>query len=106
MNWFPINRFFAMSVVESYSGGVNELEIGAVCTSQEAADSLKEKIRIAFDDTNLPDISLMLTDIEAMCLSVASQNCATNGLPLAQQKRIDAWHDKWIEWNSLKEDAS
>lgn len=106
MNWFPINRFFAVSVVESYSGGVNELEIGGLCTSKESAESLKVKILSAIDETNLPDISLRLTDMEAMCLAVASQNCATNGLPKAQQKRIDEWHSKWMAWAKVKEDAS
>ena len=94
-NHFPLRSDFAESIVYSWSNG-NELEFAAACVSDDAADALKRKIDKALVGC-ARDISLWLTDDEAMCLAVASQNCQTNGLPIHQTRLIDAWHKRWME---------
>lgn len=96
LHHFPIRADFAESVVYSWSNG-NELEVGAACTSDAAAQRLKEKIDKKLEKP-CRDLSLWLDEEEAMCLAVASQNCQTNGLPSYQIGLIESWHSKWCEW--------
>ena len=89
---------FAESVVYSYSGGVNELHIGGICTSEAAAAGVKRKIDAALaagEFEAVPDITIRLTEVEAMCLAVASQNCQTATLPSAQLARLEEWFERW-----------
>lgn len=99
LHWFPIRADFADALLCSGSGGVIEIEAGGLCTNEETAKRLEEKILAAFETNYVRDISLYLTDVEAMCLAVAACNCATNGLPKAQRDRVDKWFEKWRKWS-------
>lgn len=94
-----IRGAFLEAIIYSYSGGVNELEIGEACTSHEVAMSLQEKaeakLRRFHPNGKVPDVTLNLTEDEAMCLAVAAQNCRFDGLPVAQRKHLEEWHEKW-----------
>lgn len=96
LHHIAIRADFAEDIVDSYSGGVNELETGTACTTDEAGCGLKSKINAALDSKPTRDISLRLTEDEAMCLACASQNCQLGGLPLAQLRRIQSWFDVWL----------
>lgn len=96
LNHFGIRADFAEAVVYSYQGGTNELEIGGVLTSPDAALSLKSKIDAALDSNSRIDLSLWLTDLEAMCLALAAENCQLEGLPAAQRKKIEKWKERWL----------
>lgn len=99
--WIPIRADFAEAVVYSFSGGVNELDIGACCTSRDAAARLKAKIDAALQCINpwTRDISLWLEEDEALCFAVASQNCESAGLPEGQRQRLDQLFEAWLALN-------
>ena len=104
--FFPICVWFAEQVCDSYEGGWNELEAAACCTSDEIAASLKTKIYTQLEATNLPTITLWLTDDEAMCLGVAGTNCKTSAMPKAQIERLEYWFNAWLESDWCKEEAA
>lgn len=93
-----INADFAWMLINSYSGGVNEWEIGALCVDQESADSLKVKVEAALDRAGGLNIRLMLTDKEAMMMACSGQNCQTEHLPAKQQAWLEEWHKRWKAW--------
>lgn len=105
---------FLDAVLYAHSGGVNELECAEACTSRKVAMSLKNKAdaKLARFHPNgkVPDVTLNLTEDEAMCLAVAAQNCAFDGLPVAQRKHLEEWHRRWcqshwVEGHELEESA-
>ena len=97
--WFPIRADFADQILWSYSGGIVEIEVGAACVSEKVAHSLRDKIQHALDQRFVRDISLWLTEDEAMCLAIASENCQLSGLPKAQRDRIEHWMSVWRDRN-------
>ncbi len=94
--FFPICGWFAEQVCDSFSGGWNELEAAACCLSDEIAQSLRSKIYTQLESNNLPNITLWLTDEEAMCLGIAGTNCKTGSMPKAQRDRLDYWLNAWL----------
>lgn len=100
-----ISEWFAESIVYSYSGGVNELDIGIACTSEDAGTGLKRKIDAVLEKADGRDITLWLLPDEAMCLAIASQNCRIENLTLPQLHKIQSWFDRWIELNRIADEV-
>jgi len=86
---------FAWQVCNSFDGGVNELEVGAACVNQEAADSLEAKINKALDNRKGVNIRLTLTVDECYVMAVSGQNCSYQHLPEPQRAWVQEWHEKW-----------
>jgi len=105
--FFPICASMAEQVCDSFHGGWNELEAAACCLSDAIAQSLRTKIYTQLEANNLPNITLWLTDEEAMCLGVAGTNCKTAMIPKAQRDRLTYWLDAWLAspWADLEPEA-
>lgn len=97
MNWCPVVAWFLESILDSFSGGYNELEVATCCLTPEIGGSFEAKARAALAEWNEGerDVSLWLTDDEAMLLGLAAENCKNYILPCPQRERLENWAAKW-----------
>lgn len=90
-----IDADFLWMMMNSMSGGVDEWEIGGLCTSGEITASLTAKANAVLDNATGRNCRLLLTKEECMALACSGQNCQTKSLPATQQEWLSVWHEKW-----------